>query len=697
MVNSIYEQERYSICMVHAETGGSKTYYKYYRIADYDPAKDRFEIYPALVERDAISLEEVQANPDHLYNPTAAYNHDKRSSDVYLFQWRLDPNEIGRQLTISFFDDLSLGKFPKPREVIIPDGVKSEHDLRIALQEGIPFEGKSTSTLYIAYEHQDGSFLAIQLEQRDLVFKDGLMRLSNSVGNVRSTVMSAACVRLAECDIIESPHAANNYRKLYARMDDLPSEGSILLRPLSYFADDYVKWFIRDASINATKSDRRRLGEIIDLAFSRPDTLEEYLGANVDEEEVAQLRNAVKLCANQQGDAVRKYICDALLEDDSFGAECIDIATENYSDEIDELKNEIKNKQAERDELSQELDTLEDSLNSIKEETSAANDELDAKRKEILKLNEDYCKAETELQNNLALKLGLGIVSNGQAASGQGEIIYKKGLSASCRGFDGDVAEAFEENLRRLGVLSALGDSDEDRRIAVASTLAGLSATKLLLVPNNIAYELADALSIAVSGNTADRAFVPADCRDLAGITKLLPSQNEVLVLDNLIDPVNEGALLSVVANEAKGIVVLPFSSHASLALVARETLAGLFMPAVESLVSYPVARRVDRLVKSSEDLELPLVNLDDAIEGLSDLRDELSDVSMPVQSLLTSVVAMYAAEEILGDESVERVVSQYLAIACEKDISAIENIEKWTEEDTGIGIVKDRIFADAI
>lgn len=52
------ENERYSVCIVHADHHGQKTYYKYFRVADFIPQESSDELIPALVQEHATSLEE---------------------------------------------------------------------------------------------------------------------------------------------------------------------------------------------------------------------------------------------------------------------------------------------------------------------------------------------------------------------------------------------------------------------------------------------------------------------------------------------------------------------------------------------------------------------------------------------------------------------------------------------------------------
>lgn len=80
-----FDDERYSVCIVHVDRYSESTYYKYFRVADYVPRENPDELIPALVQKDATSLEEAQANPDHLFNPSTARNHECRESDFFFF------------------------------------------------------------------------------------------------------------------------------------------------------------------------------------------------------------------------------------------------------------------------------------------------------------------------------------------------------------------------------------------------------------------------------------------------------------------------------------------------------------------------------------------------------------------------------------------------------------------------------------
>ena len=142
--------------------------------------------------------------------------------------------------------------------------------------------------------------------------------------STKETVLSAPRVWLNDYDIIESPHALTSYRKVYAKLEELETDGSVLLRPLEYYAADYVKWFIREESIQVSRSDRRAISQIIDAAFLRPDALETYLEAGAPEEEVIGLRKAISSMVMEEDDQGRaKLFRKSLLENEEFYRGCV--------------------------------------------------------------------------------------------------------------------------------------------------------------------------------------------------------------------------------------------------------------------------------------------------------------------------------------------------------------------------------------
>ena len=93
----------------------------------------------------------------------------------------------------------------------------------------------ATGNMTPCFRKVDGKILAIRCEKRAFLFTDGKIKLPVAMANVRETVLSAPRVVLNNYDIIESPHPATGYRKIYAKLDEIDVDGSVLLRTLDYY------------------------------------------------------------------------------------------------------------------------------------------------------------------------------------------------------------------------------------------------------------------------------------------------------------------------------------------------------------------------------------------------------------------------------------------------------------------------------
>lgn len=682
---SNFDNERYSVCIVYADSHGEKVYYKYFRVADYVPQESPDELVPSIVQEHVTSLEEAQANPDHLYNPSAARNHESRESDFYLFRWWQDPNNRGKQLTQSLYDDSRLLTFKEAREVIFLEAKEGEQSLRDALSEGIPFEGKTTSVFYIVYGNEDGLCLAARCERRDFSFADGRIRLRHDISNAKETILSAPRVWLEGCDIIESPHALVSHRKLYAKLEEPESDGGVLLRSLDYYASDYVKWFIREESIRVSKSDRRAISQIIDAAFSRPGALETYLEADVQEEEVRSLRRSIAYIVMSKEDPDRELFRKALLEDEGFYRECVEQVMQLSNSILDERKDEIA--KVERDieraqsllkGLNSDIDNLSQKKQSLKGDIESLSADLEQTRKE-----QDGVLA--EIQSNIALRLGLGTVAARPLAAPTPGLTVEKSLFYDYAGSDSDFKEVLLNNLKKLGVTSVVGRSADERARLVTSLISSLAATRFIAIPQAIARQVADSISAASSGRSAKRVIVPADYRDAASVLEAASGEGEVVVVEGVIDAVNEGVLFSLLSEDVRSVVILSFVSHASASLVAKEAWGKMFLPNVESLLVYSRSAKEVELQRAASGPEFPQVSADDALEEARDLSEELEQLNLAAEPLLLAAAVFRAVEDLTDEDAIERYIAQHLLMCSRCDEQSFATVDKWSEEDLGL------------
>lgn len=680
-----FDEERYSLCIVHAESNTGKTYYKYYRVADYVTQGDSGELVPAIVQKDAVSLEEAGENPDHLYNPAAARNHDSRESDFFLFQWKRDPYDWGRQLTRSCYDEESLLDIEEAREVIILEGRQGEQGLRNALSEGIPFEGKTTSVFYIAYAREGDCRLAVRCERRDFSFTEDGIRLRDNIGNPRGTVLSVPRVRLRDYDIIESPHGATSYRKVYAKLGELRFEGNVPLRSLDYYAADYVKWFIREESVQVSKSERRAVAQIIDQALSRPDALEAYLGTGVQEEEVENLRNAIASLVMEKKDSDRELFREALLKDEGFRRECLDQVMHSVDVELEERKAELATVEHDVVSAHNQLSDLENDIEGLSCEKRQLENDISDLTMSMGRLRGEEQALLEKLQSDVALKLGLKAVAAQSSAAHRPAISIEDGWGYDVSESDAGFVEAFSFNMKQLGIVSAVGCSADDRRRLAVGLVAAFAATKVLAMPQAVARRIADSLSVAMTGRKAKRLIVPADFRDFPVVLDELSAEDAVVVVDGVIDAVNEGILFALLEADAKPVIILPFVSHASACLIAREAWGKMYLPNVEGFLAYSCPSKTVKLRRAVSEPASPVVGIDDALDEIKDLGGELEQLGLGMDHLLLAATVLRAVEKLTDEDLIERYVVQHLLMCSRRDESAFRLSMDWADGDAGL------------
>lgn len=682
-----FDDGRYSVCIVHVDNYNENAYYKYFRVADYAPQDNPDELIPAIVQKHTTSLEEARANPDYLYNPSAARNHEYRESDFYLFQWWQDPNDWEKQLTRSSFDDRSLGVFKEAREVILLENLKSERGLRNALSEGIPFEGKTTSIFYIVYgdKNENGLCPAIRCERRDFSFNDGRIRLRDDISNVRKTILSAPRVWLEDNDIIESPHMLTSYRKLYAKLDEPRTDSNVLLRPLSYYASDYVKWFIREESIQVSKSDRRTISQIIDSAFSRPDVLRAYLEAETQEDEVQSLKESIAYIVMGKEDPDREIFRKALLEDKSFYQECVEQVTKMSNPILDERKKELAAAKSNIEQAQSFLNGLNSDIDILKQKKQSLESDIEGLSSDLEKVRKEQDEVLAEIQSNIALKIGLRTAATQLPGSPAPGLMIEEGLPCDCVESNSGFEEVLLNNLKQIGVTSAVVRPADERKRLVAGLIGALAATKIVAIPQTIARQVADSISIAMSGHSAKRVIVPADYRDVTSVLEAISGEDGVVVIEGVVDAVNEGVLFALLSKNVKPVVVLSFMSHASISLIAKEVWGKIFLPNVESLLVYSHSSKEARLQRAVSEPMFPNVSVDDALEEARDLSGELEQLNLAAESLLLAATVFCAVEDLIDEDSIERYVAQHLLICSRCDEQSFQVVNRWSEEDPGL------------
>lgn len=683
-------EERYSVCIAY-QVGPKRV--NFYRVADYRPdeADEGDELIPAAPVTDFDDRDEWCKNPDRIICRDANNGFPNRDCDVYLFEWRIDPYDRERLQSRICDGRNGLPTVDDVREVIDIPSINCREDLVKTLRFGYRLRGFPTKEFYLVYERPEGGYqrFAIKCRRDDFVSRDGTLRLLESVANTRQSVITAPIVVLDEKKIIQSDVRELQGREIYSGLGRLDEEeGRLLLRPLEYFASDYVKYYLGHCETAAKLTDKERRYEVakaIMEALSRPDQIEEYLGCGCPDHEISKLKKAIALQMKGMGDEALKLVQDALIEDDRIRDRCVELGKKKYENlfvEDQELLSVIKS----------EIDASDRKAAEIKVDISGLETKRDGLRAEIGEAERGLSEAINnerrairELEDNIALKLGLKtVVKATQTINGAGAsaaLDVRQGSLVECEKLDKELVDLLIENLKRLGV----SDLSSPRGLQVAATgVACCLFTRLpIAIPEPLATPIAMALSAALYSSTPTRTIVPADYRDVGAISKVL-AEPGVHVAEGVIDSANEGVLFAMSRQWESSTVIFSFRSHASAMLLAKEAWDSVFVPNVSTLTWLPFLSRGKTLATAKSDIAMCGPGRKVILDVAEELAGSLSDLGLPSSSFVLPAAIGAAADDECGVEDYEPVVAQHLAIASGATPEASAVLSNWLSNGDG-------------
>jgi hypothetical protein len=678
-----YEGQRYSVCIAYE----APDRIKFFRVADYHPddAEEGNELVRPLFASDFDEWKDRYANPDTVHCGEAYAKFANRKSDVYLLEWRVDPHDHRKQISQICRGFDGLPSSDDIREVIDVPGVSCREDLVKLLQHGYYLKGIPTREFYLVYERHGGyQRYAVKCKRDDFVSGDCVLRLQDAYSNTRQSVLTAPIVVLPETKIIQTidfPELGG--REIYTGLGELvEEEGSLLLRPAKFFARDYVRHYCDHCQTVDKLTDKERryaVSRAIDEALSRPNEIEKYLGAECPEEELAELRSAILMQLEGQSDDTIELFENVLIENDTVRDECVRIAKERNKELFEEDEKKARKLRDEIARAEERKIGLEDEVSEVEARAAALKNEAAEAEKKLFEATEKGQQVTQELEDNLALKLGLGAVSRAVVDAGgtsvsSGSIIVESGSRATCEELNAALNEVISENLKRLGVVA---DSVWLRQ--AAASIAGACESHMpLAVPEPLAVPVAKALGAALYSSTPVRVVVPADCHDIGRVASAL-SEPGVFLVDGVIDSANESVLFAMLRKWECSTVVFSFRSHASARLIAREAWDGMFMPCVETLAWAPFFSRGTTLATIKSTYTMRSQKRRYINDKAKDLSESLSGLRLPSTSFLLPAAVALAAEDDCGEECYEAVVAQHLAMASGADSIALETLDEWT------------------
>lgn len=691
-----------SLCLAHLEQNGRPSYY---RIADYDQQNN--ELAPALTEKDFSDPYERLCHPTSLFSPSAEELYNTEADDFYYLQWAYDEDGPYQHPLNTQREDPSLGRICEPHEILFLKGHNGIHELRDALSnEGIPSHGKLTRKFYIVYNECDGHHVAIECNAKDFDENGTSVLLSKQRDSIRNTALSAPVVYLEDSLVIQTQHSRLPQRFVYADLDELEQRGTVLLRDLDYFAADYVKWFARETGAGLSRSDQRSLMAIAKKALTTPDYLEQYLGAPESDIELEKLEQKIGSLIEELPLEGIARVGETLLKNSQIRQACLDQCRQEANEELSKIQEDITSKLKELESATAEYQNTKDQLNAKLKEKDEVENQIASLSSKLDEEMDAYSSFIQELDSNVALKLGLRAIASQatrerNSASASAPIVYDACRNLNPPAADHDLRTIIAHNLINLKVAS-IDSSNTNRECFLLSTatISCLPYTNFICCPHPIASQLADATAIALSGKTSCRVHIPSDYRNAEEILSLIRNADSpVILVDNVIDPVNEGILSAIINHETEHIVLLPFTSHASIRLLARELWGRMFFAPAESLIVAPGKKRVEKCKRSSGTALPTPQKLDDIVDDSLDLDEVFQSISPSLGSKLlasaTYATALQACESQPDAAPIpKRTVSQHLAVSVASDSDCSKSIEGLIQDDTGLTFLERALYA---
>lgn len=582
------EYARESICMVRYNHDG--TVNNYLRLADYDSqAQDIPFLWLDLgrwIDKN---------NPDDpltLYSTSITNNSERFAGDFVRLRWKPNPARPDRPTVIDPFDFRNSSYDTNPRGLIeVIYLTDNDATLSEMLSVGFEYQGRPAERILIVYKRRKKNMLeAAMLQSNKFEFQNGKAKLRKYMHDGKVT---APCFIIDENDVLVLPRqfGENTERMLYSKAALPDSKGTIPIRPFEDYADDYLKWYCDQSGFNYSKDERQRIGTLFKEAISSPTTLEAYAGRPLNEHDEQLYSRVVQRLIHADDDLMNRIIIHVLAADESFHRKCLDVVLASKDQEIEkrskalqQIENRVREKNIVLSSLKQrEAEDETKHAKSIKE-LSQLEQQIEMTRR-----NED--KALEELENNVALKIGLRSVVR-TIPTATDNPVDSIPLPCPLPGASKEAEPGVEaggtliDNLEYSGIYAVEEASTEKLSDGLLATMA---ATRFLAVDSSFCCSIANSLSFMMSGKPAYHVAVPIDWTNAdAVLEKANQVDYTVLVIDNVIDTMNEGLLFSLVRSGIDKTIVFPIGARGNLKLLAPELWERIFYVPTDGFIQDP-------------------------------------------------------------------------------------------------------------
>ena len=571
-------------------------------------------------------------NPKTLYNPNFFRIMATGLSDFRFLQWTPNYDRPDRP-TVNFFQSGLHATVP-PLYEVIDTPANSARELPHMLARGIQYSGHPTEKILFLFAGNNNTLEAAVLNREMVTIQHRTLTLSATAPN------TVPHVKLKSGDIqTVNSRSGKDDRLVYVQPKLPESTSHVLIKPMQQMARSYVNWYIRKEQAMNSSELMRDAGIILERAFEKSENLEQYLGINPSPRDLRELQIALKATIHSNTEDVSAIIYNLMKQDDAIMSSFRQQAAAELADEFKQQKLELLEQ---LDILQGQRETQTKTVRQLTAQVKDLNEELQQKHREIrdaqaeLELQEEERhKALQDLEENVALKIGL------QQIAQQNRILLEEQASQRTPNEDqrfrsaplmeptkvqqsDTVQHALTQNLQALCCMFSKQRSKNNEKLAAFATqlCRTLDTTRLLAIDTAHAPAIANGLSFALTGVPAQHMGIPVDFSDFTRLETFLSNRaSPVFVLDNVFDTVNESLLFALNrCHSCDTIVILPIGSFSNLRLVAPEVWQRVIYVPTEGMIGLPAAQEPE-LYEGHEKLIRKHADSNTVITQLSALR----------------------------------------------------------------------------
>lgn len=343
-------------------------------------------------------------NPKTLYNPNFFRIMATGLSDFRFLQWTPNYDRPDRP-TVNFFQSGLHATVP-PLYEVIDTPANSARELPHMLARGIQYSGHPTEKILFLFAGNNNTLEAAVLNREMVTIQHRTLTLSATAPN------TVPHVKLKSGDIqTVNSRSGKDDRLVYVQPKLPESTSHVLIKPMQQMARSYVNWYIRKEQAMNSSELMRDAGIILERAFEKSENLEQYLGINPSPRDLRELQIALKATIHSNTEDVSAIIYNLMKQDDAIMSSFRQQAAAELADEFKQQKLELLEQlnilRGQRETQTKTVRQLTAQVKDLNEELQQKHREIRDAQAELELQEEERHKALQDLEENVALKIGL--------------------------------------------------------------------------------------------------------------------------------------------------------------------------------------------------------------------------------------------------------------------------------------------------